>query len=68
MVLYWNHWSGLPATDFQQEAAMATATKPTKFEVRSWMQQRQSTPTPPPSPDQIRRELGWNLIPSNTPH
>lgn len=34
---------------------------PTKEQVRKWMQDRQAQRSAPPSPDQIRRELGWNL-------
>lgn len=34
---------------------------PSKEAVRKWMQERQKTPNPPPTPEQIRRELGWNL-------
>jgi hypothetical protein len=36
--------------------------KPTNEQVRNWMQQRQAVRTPPPVPEQIRRELGWQLI------
>lgn len=35
--------------------------KPSKEEVRVWMQQRRSEKTPPPNIEQIRRELGWKL-------
>jgi hypothetical protein len=30
----------------------------TKQQVREWMQQRQKQYTPPPSPEEIRRQLG----------
>lgn len=36
---------------------------PSKEAVRKFMQQRQSAHQPPPSPEQIRRELGWGLCP-----
>jgi len=45
---------------------MVQAKKPTKEEVRSWLNQRKAERTPPPSPDQIRRELGWHMVPYNT--
>lgn len=31
---------------------------PTKEAVRKWMQERQKQHTPPPSPEEIRRQLG----------
>lgn len=36
--------------------------KPTKEQVRSYMQRRVLQRTPPPDLMQIRRELGWNLV------
>jgi hypothetical protein len=42
-------------------------TKPTKEQVREHMERRTMEETPPPTPDEIRRELGWHLIPSNGP-
>lgn len=41
---------------------MTQTTKPSNQQVRSWMQQRQVDRTPPPSPDQVRRELGWQMV------
>lgn len=44
---------------------MTTAvTHPTPAQVRTWMQQRQAERAPLPSIEEIRRQLGWNLIPS----
>jgi hypothetical protein len=37
-------------------------TTPSKEQVRTWMRQQIAKRCPPPSPEQIRRELGWNLI------
>lgn len=34
---------------------------PTKEQVREWMNQRQAEHTPPPTPEQVRRELGWDM-------
>ena len=41
---------------------MATTTHPSKETVHSWFMQRRAEKTPPPSPEQIRRELGWDLV------
>lgn len=38
------------------------ANHPPKEQVRSYLQQRAAVRTPPPSPEQIRRELGWGLV------
>jgi hypothetical protein len=35
---------------------------PTKEQVRHWMNERSKERRPPPDANQIRRELGWNLI------
>jgi hypothetical protein len=39
--------------------------KPTKEQVHDYMQQRINGKTPPPSPEQIRRELGWGMVEGN---
>jgi hypothetical protein len=39
-----------------------TATKPDKQKVRDYMHGRSQAITPPQTPEQIRRELGWNMI------
>lgn len=41
---------------------MSQTSKPTNEQVRSWMRQRQVDRTPPPAPDEIRRQLGWGLV------
>lgn len=41
------------------------ANHPTKEQVRSFMQQRQVERKPPPSPEEIRRQLGWAMLPNN---
>lgn len=38
---------------------------PTKEQIRAYMQERQAANTPPKTPDEIRRELGWLLLPHN---
>lgn len=40
-------------------------TRPSKEQVRHWTQQRSQSQVPPPSPADVRRELGWNLLPNN---
>lgn len=41
---------------------MLQTSKPTNEQVRNWLQQRQADRLPPPSPDEIRRQLGWHLV------
>jgi hypothetical protein len=41
---------------------MTQTSKPSNQQVRSWMQQRQADKSPPPSPEEIRRQLGWGLV------
>ncbi len=42
---------------------MPTSNHPSKDAVRAYLQRRAGTRLPPPSPDAIRRELGWGLVP-----
>ena len=45
---------------------MTDTTRPTKESIRAYMERRTHAPVdPPPSADEIRRELGWYLIPAN---
>jgi hypothetical protein len=41
---------------------MTTTTHPTKQDVRAYLQRRTHDSKPPPSPEAIRRELGWELV------
>lgn len=43
---------------------MAT-THPSKEQVRIWAKQRSLSRLPPPAPADIRRQLGWELLPNN---
>lgn len=43
---------------------MDPTAKPTKEAVREFMERRVVEHKPPPSRDEIRRQLGWNLIAS----
>lgn len=44
---------------------MAEYRRPTKQQVREYMERRTLREDPPPSADEIRRQLGWGLIPTN---
>jgi hypothetical protein len=41
---------------------MSNVQKPTKQQLREYLYARHKSPEPPPSPDQIRRELGWAMV------
>lgn len=45
---------------------MTAVTHPTKEAVRQYLHARQAAPTPPASPSEIRRQLGWWMLPQNT--
>ena len=38
---------------------------PTKEQVRAYMAERELARRPPPSPSEIRRQLGWRLAPAD---
>lgn len=40
-------------------------TIPTKQLVRDYMDERTRATEPPPSPEEIRRQLGWAMLPAN---
>jgi hypothetical protein len=44
------------------EAHMTQTTKPDRNKVREYFERRAHDPEPPPSPDEIRRQLGWALV------
>jgi len=44
---------------------MFQSTKPSKESVRAWLSGVVERKEPPPSPEQVRRELGWGLIAPN---
>lgn len=37
----------------------------TKEQVRKWQKENREAKRPPPTPEQTRRELGWDLLPNN---
>ena len=56
--------SFLERPQWKMEVVMATFTHPTKQVVRSYLNRRLRDPKPPPSPEEIRRQLGWSMAPS----
>lgn len=44
---------------------MTDTTHPSKQLVRDFMDARTRSTEPPPTPAEVRRELGWDLIPTN---
>lgn len=41
---------------------MSQQQQPSKESVRKWLRERRLVRVPPPDPQQIRRELGWELV------
>jgi len=41
---------------------MSAFTHPPKHVVRAWLERRSRDKKPPPTPEEIRRELGWGLL------
>ena len=52
----------LNKTQRKARVVMANTTHPSKQQVRAYLQRRSHDPKPPPTPDEIRRELGWHLV------
>lgn len=46
---------------------MTQTTKPDKHLTREYLESRAHAEGPPPTPEEIRVQLGWHLIPSNGP-
>jgi hypothetical protein len=46
------------------ELVMNSIQHPTKQLVRAYLERRSRDPKPPPSPEEIRRQLGWGMTPS----
>jgi hypothetical protein len=45
-----------------REVIMTTANHPSKFLVRSYLMRRTHASSPPPTPDEVRRQLGWGML------
>jgi hypothetical protein len=41
---------------------MSQTTHPSKHLVRAWLERRAQDVKPPPTPEEIRRQLGWGLM------
>jgi hypothetical protein len=41
---------------------MNQANHPSKYVVRKYLERRSHDAKPPPSPDEIRRQLGWGMV------
>jgi hypothetical protein len=46
----------------EAEVIMPAISQPPKHLVREYLQRRSRESKPPPSPEEIRRELGWGLL------
>jgi hypothetical protein len=44
------------------EAIMTQANHPSKYVVREYLERRSQEEQPPPTPEEIRRQLGWGLM------
>jgi hypothetical protein len=41
---------------------MSTIVQPPKQAVRAYLEQRKRAASPPPTPEEIRRQLGWGMM------
>lgn len=41
---------------------MTNANHPSKYVVREYLERRSQDAKPPPTPEEIRRQLGWGLL------
>jgi len=44
------------------EVIMTQANQPSKYLVRAYMERRSHEVKPPPTPEEIRRQLGWGMV------
>jgi len=49
-----------PATE--AEVAVYDVKHPPKHLVRAYLERRSRDPKPPPTPEEIRRQLGWGML------
>jgi hypothetical protein len=47
------------------ELIVTQVERPTKQRLREYLYRRQRSSEPPLTPEQARRELGWNLLPQS---
>ena len=50
---------------FYLERSMTEVKRPSKEHLREYLKQRQKSDNPPPTPEQVREELGWKLMPGS---
>lgn len=43
---------------------MDNSKHPSKYLIRAYLERRSRAGTPPPAPAEIRRQLGWGLVPA----
>lgn len=41
---------------------MTNTVQPNKQQVRDWMAKRREERAPPPTPSEVRRQLGWGML------
>lgn len=41
---------------------MAQTNHPSKYVVRAYLERRSQQVKPPPTPEEVRRQLGWGLV------
>lgn len=41
---------------------MDNSNHPSKYLIRAYLERRSQAGTPPPAPEEIRRQLGWGLL------
>jgi len=46
---------------------MTQVNSPSKYAIRQYLERRSHSMTPPPSPEEIRRQLGWQLVRFSAP-
>ena len=47
---------------YRREVVMTQSTHPSKHVVRAYLERRSQAAKPPPTPQEIRRQLGWTLL------
>jgi hypothetical protein len=53
---------GAAATYDKREDVMSVIQQPPKHLVREYLERRTREQKPPPSPEEIRRQLGWGML------
>ena len=57
------HQNSMPEAEVAMSTTTTTTTNhPPKHLVREYLERRSKDTTPPPTPEEIRRQLGWGLL------